>query len=442
MRSDDDDAKESKSAHTVDVRQKPKGIKLRGRGRPRKEAKERVEERPPVSPPHVQVSEGQWGGVDPLTPSSSEPMNRNDSFRALPSLGVTSSRGGGYAVSPPSLVKLVTLPKIGKEKDKGELPFHKWKVESRAYIKAARAGRVIELDPPGVNESPEWHDWFDHANSVVFAAILATVRGINVLSDVVMRLEGSVGSAKKAWQAVEAHYVRLADTNLTYLTGKVKYLAPKEGETMESFLNRCQSLREEFEAYGLQLQDDQLITQVFMSLSYQWKQSCGLNRIPASQLSWDYVAEMLQQEDNSRRQSNTNAEDALLPLGWTKKGKGGARVAEVLEEKPLPKSAPAANAAQGGGWKGKGEATPKGPRNGPKIVCYCCFESGHGCGACPKKPEGWTLTPEAKAKADEIMRKRLEQSQNGRAAANAAKAGSREASKPKGTKKGVENPSF
>lgn len=353
--------------------------------------------------------------------------------RVVPTLSATSVVPGSTTPLP-TIQRLKDLPKIGKDRD--ELPYFKWKVDARAYIDAAQLGAVLDKDPPNASSSPEWRAWFSHADAVVYAAILAAVGRVSILSDVIRRLQGQQGAAGKAWDAVHDHYVRLADTNQTYLMGKVRTLAPKEGENMEAFLNRCQALRDEFEAYNLQLDDNLLVTQVFSSLSHQWKQSCGLNQLSTAQISWQMASQLLQAEDNSRRQSNTEAEDALLPLGWTRRSKGGARQAEG---RPKSSSDPSSHAHAAGGRKGDSGSSggggardrTKDDRRGDKgsslIVCYCCFKTGHGCGACPTKEEGWRLTPEAKAKADQIRRERMEQSSRDRAAANQAKGKKEEA---------------
>jgi hypothetical protein len=323
------------------------------------------------------------------------------------------STDGGKS-SLPSVQKLRDLPNIGKEKD--ELPYHKWKVDALAYIEAARAGKVLTTPPPGTGESFAYQEWFAQANAIVYASLLAAVRSVQVLGDAVRRLQGKPDSALKAWKAIEAHYVRMADTNLTYLMGKVRSLVPTDGESMESFLNRCQALRDEFDAYGLELEDHLLITQVFQGLSHQWKQSCGLNRVSVATLQWAVVAEMLQQEDNSRRQSNTKATDALLPLGWTRKHPGGAFHAKGEEEHNNPLSFPAApRACACAGTprdSGKGKRVKKEHNGGAVLparknfVCYHCLKSGHTWTHCRTRPAEWKPTAEDKQKADRIRDER------------------------------------
>lgn len=237
---------------------------------------------------------------------------------------------------------------------------------------------------------------------------------IPVLGDHVCRFDGLKDSAHQAWGTIKAHYIRLAANNRAFLTRKLHELEPRDGESMESFLNRCYVLQDEFASYGLVLNDNELITQVFSKLSFQWRQTCGFGDVPEGDLSWADVALALQDQDNKRRHSNTKAPDALLPLGWTRKGRteGHAKRAS---------SPPKKDGIFQKGEKVGGKWGPKEDQRGPPlIVCYVCFEVGHGCNKCPKKPEGWKLTSEAREKAALIL-SRKKQSFRDKVTARAAK---------------------
>ncbi len=333
-----------------------------------------------------------------------------------------SSRSSGLV---PTSVKLRDIPKLGKEKD--QLPYWRWKTVTMAAIRAAQAAPVIETALTAA-ASPEYCEWFMHADAVVYAALLSAVMHVPVLSDSVLRLEGTEGSARLAWEVVKAYYVRLADSNIMFLTGKLQALRPREKESMESFLCRCVNLQREYEQYGLVLDDTALNIQVFSVLSHQWKQSCGLSRVSASAVAWSHVAEVLQAEDNSRRQSDTTAHDALFPLGWTKREKGIAlHVGEhsTFAGSPgVPRSSapfPIPIASPAGGWKQGGQKGKGDQHKIPKVrivVCYFCKKAGHVCSACrdPSKPAGWQPTAEDKAEADRIILQRVQQGQRDRAA--------------------------
>jgi hypothetical protein len=279
-------------------------------------------------------------------------------------------------------IKLGELPKLGK--DKGELPYHKWHIDAMAVIAAARAKRVLDDPPPDPSVDADYFAWFEHADSAVFAALLSAVRSIPVLSDHVRRHAGSIGCARNAWLAIRDHYVRLADSNLSFLTGKLKALRPNEKESMESFLNRCELLRSEYAQFGLDLDDAQLLTQVFSVLSRMWKHSIGHARTPISGLTWGEVKFLLQEEDNGRRQADASAPDSLLPLGWSRR---------PPNSRPQDNSTrPSASAAGG-----KPYSSPDGK---PRVtVCWFCFKFGHMWPDCRNKPEGWQPSEEARKKA-------------------------------------------
>jgi hypothetical protein len=162
-------------------------------------------------------------------------------------------------------VKLKSLPPLGREK--GQLPYGKWKVDAYAMLDAAQASFVIETGYPDDASELE-RQRYRVCNSVVYAAFLQAVREIPVLGDRVRRLQGGRQSAYDGWHVIKSHFVRLSDTNQTFLLRKLQDLEPKEGEFMEQFLNRCFQLRDEFASYDLELDDKLLVTQVFSKLSY------------------------------------------------------------------------------------------------------------------------------------------------------------------------------
>ena len=246
---------------------------------------------------------------------------------------------------------------------------------------------------------------YRQANSVVFAALPAAVRDIPVIGDKVRRLHGGDESAKESWLKIKSHFVRLADTNHTFLLKRLHELEPRESESMESLLNRCYQLREDFLSYDLELDDKLLITQVFSKLSYQWKLTTGIAGISVDQLSWDEVAIALQSQDNARRQSNTTAADALFPLGWTRRNKGEGKAKKAgspPREKKEEAGGKQPKPAGGGKKKGNPGKNPRGP-----LVCFCC-SGEHMWHKCPELPEGWNPTPEDREKAWAIENKKAQ----------------------------------
>jgi hypothetical protein len=306
-------------------------------------------------------------------------------------------------------VKLRALAKLGKSKD--ELPFGRWKFMVLADLDAARLTPVLAQEFP-VDASHDVQGYYRAANAVLFSALVHSVSSIAVLSDAVMGLFGNPSSSCLAWRAIKAHFVRLSSNNRLFLLSKVEAFEPRDGEDMESFLNRGNLLRSEFVEYGLAPDDGLMIAQVLRKLSIQWKSRANLDG-PQSDLTWPQVAEALQKEDNDRRQSNTKHPEALQPLGWTRRS-GEARVASsggdpskeqpsvFKGQAPLPADASAAPAFTRKGKAPKG-AQPKGERTGSApVVCWHCLKVGHLWGECNTKPEGWRWSPEDRAKADAL----------------------------------------
>lgn len=311
------------------------------------------------------------------------------------------------APARPSLLHLKPkdLKKLGKEKD--ELPYYRWKQAVGSTVRAAGGNRYLgELDLTGLSaDDVEIHEQND---AILYSALYGAVAHVTTLGDKVGRVGNSFGSAAKAWEMIKAFYVRLGEHNESFLDGKLAKLAPGEGESMEVFLNRCERLRSEYESYGLVLEDSRLLRQVKQKLSMSWLQATGLSKVDATRISWEDASYALQLEDNTRRQANTDAVDALLPLGWKPQGgakaKAHAASGEPKDPTPSPTPAPAhaAPAVAGKGpAKGKGPGKGAAPKGGTTFdksqwVCYYCIEVGHGVNECPTKPAGWKPTPESR----------------------------------------------
>jgi hypothetical protein len=322
-------------------------------------------------------------------------------------------------------IKLRSFPKLGRGKD--EIPYGRWKFHVLADADAARLSPVLQAELPA--DAPrEVEEFYRAANAVLYAGLLNSVKEISVLSDIVLRLYGKPSSARQAWLAIKAHYVRLSVNNRTYLLKKLQELEPVGAESMEAFLNRCAKLRNDFAEYNLVCEDHLLITQVVSKLSIQWKTRAGLDR-PLESYSWDQVASALQTEDNDRRQSNTKSPEALMPLGWTRRAQGDARAATGDEQSSSTEGSAAPAAGRFGPPKGKG---PKGsnPEGESKVsvpvVCWFCQGVGHTFGECTTKPAGWKASASDKAKAEqareEMRRKKLQSTRD--KAAHAARAAS------------------
>jgi hypothetical protein len=231
---------------------------------------------------------------------------------------------------------------------------------------------------------------------------------VPIIGQKVLNLATEVSASCLAWEALRKFYIREADSNLPFLQKSLRELTPEYAESMESFIARCNELLRLYESYGLKLGDSDLLVQVFSVLSNAWRKSLGI-RGPITSLTWEDVSLALQDEDNDRAQSNTAADDALLPLGW-QRGK------KRTEPTGLPEHQASANRLKGKQWGGGrstagssndrsgGRSTP-GSSNGRSggrsglIVCFKCFQSGHGVADCPERSRGWRLTPEAKEKA-------------------------------------------
>ena len=356
--------------------------------------------------------------------------------------------------------KIRELPKLGGERN--QLPYLQWRYNVFSAVDSAQAGWVLVGPCPLWADSKQKH-WFARANAMVFDALFTTVQDISVLVSRLNDFIGDPASASKAWAAIKEHYVRRAETTKPFLEQKLRRLEPHPNETMEGFLSRAQALRREWEAYGIELPDKDLIVQIFTHLSLTWRQGTAIRDKFPEDMSWGEVSEYLRKEDVLRRQANTKAPDALLPLGWHKGGgdpkphvktgpthgkaatsQGKPKPAQEITPSEEPQGGAAAAKGKGkfkssnkksmiapnqqGESKATGQKTPT-PKGGDKsqtkrvLVCYypSCHK-GHVWTNCPSKPSDWQPSAEHKKVADDIRRRRIEQSKADKASYAHAKA--------------------
>ena len=336
-------------------------------------------------------------------------------------------------------VRLPPFPMLGKER--GQEPYPSWKVMALASLAASGLTWVVEEEPPLYNR--ERQPLFKVADAVVYFEIVRSIASYNALKDTVLRVQGQYGCARMAWLAVKAHFVHLSHHNKPYLQKKLLQLQPGENESMDSFLNRVEKLRDEYAEYGELLDESLLITHVLGKFPIQWVSRHPLNK-PVDSIRWHEAAAALREEDNARRQSNLDHPEALLPLGWSRKrGRAGAFASQgsgdtrdpgsssgsgsfARERRGSPRrSGPGGNRGQRSRStsptqasrrrSGSGGSTGGGP---PLYVCWHCLAEGHAWHDCPTLPQGYKPSKEDKTRAlarrEELLKRRA-QSQRDRA---------------------------
>jgi hypothetical protein len=311
-----------------------------------------------------------------------------------------------YSRNTMQQVKHKELPPLGEKAGSG-MPYSRWKIDAKAMLDAMGATKVV-LEPFPERGAQLVLEWYSHASLVVYAMLLGAVRGNNLLADKVRRLHASPSPSFAAWEAIQAHFVRVSDSNFSYLAGRLATLVPGHKEDMEVFLSRCEKVRSEYDTYGHVLSDETLIRQVMVDLSRPWQLVANPGCLPIPALNWEDVSRALQTEDNARRQANTKAHDAQLPLGWLPaKHSGTARVSQARAESSDSDSSSDSEsetcseshghvARAQGSWKMKKGKKPRRP-----LVCYRCQKPGHVWTKCHLTAEGdgYEPTQDAKDKA-------------------------------------------
>jgi len=290
-----------------------------------------------------------------------------------------------------------------------------------AHLEAVGGSWVLTNNPPGEASPLEHRTWYHKSNAIIYAALLEAVRDTPVLASEVRGVAEFGNSARLAWDEIHRHFLKTSELTEDSLKSKLISTVPGKTESMRSFLTRLDDLWREFEAHGFEPKEVDFVTQALRALTLPWRNALGeLGRRPNRDIPWVACKEELQNEDNRRRISNLSGPDALLPLGWTKKEGGHLHYA-------AGESGTAA-AASTGPAKGKGPGKFKGGGKQERkagdldlLVCFCCLKTGHGADKCRNKPANWVLTPEQKAKAMEIRKQRIAQSQKDKASAAAAR---------------------
>jgi hypothetical protein len=359
-------------------------------------------------------------------------------------------------------IRMAEFPRIGR--GQGELPFGRWQISVYAASDAVRLSPILQQEFPSEGTSVE-QEYYQYGNALLFQGLFRATAEVPVLCDVIARLYGDPSSSYSSWLAIRDHFVRVSANRESYLLGKVRELEPREGEHMESFLNRCAALQTDFVESGLVLEDRILIAHVFTCLSAHWKTRAGLDR-PLSDLTWAEVARGLQSEDTARRQSDLRSREALLPLGFAPRSDrrhqdGGAR---SVESAPLSRTtSPARPRSFGPGGRsgGAGLSAPQRPGGsrsrsppvsrspGPHsrsrdqrprspqasampLVCWHCKKTGHPWTSCPTRASGWRPTAADREEGERLRAERVAQSRADRAKAAAARSSQRTSSSVRG----------
>ena len=332
----------------------------------------------------------------------------------------TATSGGTPGVGPGMImsgkdIKIPVLPLLGRPPN--ALPYVKWVKSVKIKLAAIGAGAV--LNPNWIPSTPEEQIWWNTVNPLVFSALYDAITRYDTLSDNISRFCDDEGSGRLAWNAIKAFHVKLAEGNRETLMLDLNGLVPGDNESMESFLCRCNNLREKFLEYNLVLEDSLLISHLFGHIDPTWRWMSGFAEIPTDVLTWEDVSSALQKQDNQRRQGQKQ-NPLILPLGWVPKdiyqkskiaAAHSAQGNKGAEQDQDSNEEASANAAQGSTkWKGHKKphpgkvSTSDSPHTSftgkPSqfFICFCCFEFGHGCNDCPKRTEGWKVTKEARAK--------------------------------------------
>jgi len=297
----------------------------------------------------------------------------------------------------------------------GRLPYYLWQTNVLAALEAANFTSVLFHPPPTASDPDVLRDYHRIANAQTYQRLLASVSDVPVLCDVVHRQQYSdQGSARASWIAIHEHCVRTSPATLSYLQGKLHQLAPTGSEHMESFLNRCNKLREEYRTHGFILSSSDLVIQVFSRIDATWRSSPGLPRdgaTPVQSLPWEDVSFSLITEDSQRRQSSITSSTMLLPLGGSRSGQ--AMYTDGLD--PPPQDPPYGGAAAAGGSRPPPRSQSpsrrgmtQGPRGGTTAaqrvpsVCWICLGVGHEFKDCTDLRGRTTFTAESRAEADRI----------------------------------------
>jgi hypothetical protein len=311
--------------------------------------------------------------------------------------------------------KPFSVPKLGEGKD--AVGYISWVPQVKAVVAANGAQDILETDPPLDAKSPEGI-WYHDSDAVVFAALLRSTEGVSLLSGQIAALQGERGASRKAWEKIRGHYIVVSQFTSLELRDELAQFKLAPQESMTSLLERLAKFQGKCNAYGVQLEEADLVERVFKLLPRDWAKAIAHNFPPRSSvLTWDWptVCQALKAEDVERRHAAEPTTEADLPLGWYFKYQNNQKILVKEPEKGKARAAQAEHSSQ----QGKGKSGAKHPKNrsGPKqysgpLVCYYCKQVGHSLKKCPTLPKGWTLTAEDKAEAEKIASQQKKGSKN------------------------------
>ena len=306
----------------------------------------------------------------------------------------------------------------------GGQAYMRWQTAAYAEFRGAGIDAVVDHVGPPPDAHPKILSAYTRASGIVYACIQRACAGIPVLVDEVMNVARLPDYGLRAWLAVRDHYIKLASTNRSILQSELHNLKPRDGESMDGFLARCETLRTKFLLFNLVLEDKDLIVQIYRGLSHSWR--TAVRQFHQGQdpedLPWSVLQADLRKIDTERRQSCTTVPGAELPLGATPKGQGkqgGQPQGRAAPSQAAGKTGFQPKGKQGGESGGGRKSRDNSPQKGkpgasggrPKgiIVCYHCH-GAHAVSDCKTKPADWQLTAELKAAADRIRDAKLQQS--------------------------------
>lgn len=311
------------------------------------------------------------------------------------------------------------FPVLAAPGNSGGMSFMRWQATAYAELQGAGIAAVVDHVAPTPQISSKVLAAYRRASGIVFACMQRACANVPVVRDEVMNVARQPDYGLRAWLAIRDHYIKLASTNRSLLQAELKNLKPRDGETMDSLLARCETLRTKYQMYNLVLQDRDLIVQIFTGLAHSWRTAVRQFHPGAEpeDLSWSSLSQDLRRVDTERRQSCTTVPGAELPLGYGQKGKkqvsdAGGSTAQGHQaqgkNKQKGSKSPRSQSPQKKSAAGAGPSGTAPSQNRGIIVCYCCH-GAHMISECPKKPKGWKLTPELKAAADKIRDAKIEQ---------------------------------
>ena len=196
-------------------------------------------------------------------------------------------------------------PRLGKNREKGEMAYGTWKPAMILTLRQAGLLPVLQHTPPEEDSDPALKLWYTNASAAALSGLISAVQHLPLVAEIYRCVEHPWG-ARVAWFLIKDRYLSKTSLSVISLSKRLSSFAPFPGENMNAFLQRAQDLKDSWADYDLELEDSKLVTQIMTSLPYSWWTQLQLNQESLSSITFQELCTRLRKENSAREAAPAN----------------------------------------------------------------------------------------------------------------------------------------